>query len=203
VPVRAVVFDLGGVLECNPATGWEDRWAARLGLPSAEFARRLDPLWRGGDTGAVTLEEVERRVAADLELDERALAELMDDAWDEYVGSLNRPLMDFVRSLRPRYMTGILSNSFVGAREREQAAHGFREEFDTIVYSHEVRHVKPEPEIYAIACERLGVAPHEALFVDDVQANVDGARAVGMEAIRFVDTEQALGDLTARLGLTA
>lgn len=197
------MFDVGGVLEVNPATGWQDRWAARLDLPSAEFARRLDPLWRGGDSGAVTLEEVEQRVAADLDLGERALAEFMDDVWDEYVGSPNRPLMEFVSGLRPRFRTGILSNSFVGAREREQAAYGFRETFDTIVYSHEVGHVKPEPEIYAIACERLGVAPPEALFVDDLQANVDGARAVGMEAIRFVNTAQALDDLTARLGLTA
>ena len=197
------MLDVGGVLEINPATGWEDRWAARLGLSSVEFAGRLEQFWRGGDTGAVTLGEIEQRVAGDLGLGERALAELMDDAWSEYVGSLNRPLMEFVQSLRPRFKTGILSNSFVGAREREQDAYGFREKFDTIVYSHEVGHVKPEPAIYAIACERLGVEPHEVLFVDDLQANVDGARAVGMDVIRFVDTKQVLCDLNVRLGLTA
>jgi putative hydrolase of the HAD superfamily len=71
--------------------------------------------------------------------------------------------------------------------------------FDTIVYSHEVGHLKPEPAIYAVACERLGLEPDEVLFLDDLQVNVDGARAVGMNAITFVNTEQAISDLSARL----
>jgi putative hydrolase of the HAD superfamily len=199
VPVRAVLFDVGGVLEINPATGWLDRWAARLQLATAELGQRLDRLWRGGDIGAVTLGDIERRTAADLELSERALVELMDDVWTEYLGSLNHPLMEFVQSLRPRFKTGILSNSFVGARQREHDAYGFPDMFDTIVYSHEVGHLKPEPAIYAVACERLGLEPDEVLFLDDLQVNVDGARAVGMNAITFVNTEQAISDLSARL----
>jgi epoxide hydrolase-like predicted phosphatase len=199
VPVKAVVFDIGGVLEVNPATGWLERWAARLDLTPTDLGERLDRLWRGGDVGAVTLAEIERATAADLDLSESALADLMNDVWTDYVGSLNRPLTEFARSLRPRFKTGILSNSFVGAREREQDAYGFEDMFDTIVYSHEVGHRKPDPAIYAIACERLAVEPDEVLFVDDVQANVDGARAVGMDAITFVDTEQAIAALRARL----
>jgi epoxide hydrolase-like predicted phosphatase len=200
VPIRAVLFDVGGVLEANPPTGWLDRWAARLHVSPAELGRRLDALWRGGDIGAVTLAESERRTATELALSEHALAELFDDVWTEYLGSLNRPLTDLVQRLRPRYKTGILSNSFVGARKREQAAYGFQEMFDTVVYSHEVGYRKPEPAIYVIACEHLGVQPAEVLFLDDLQANVDGAHAVGMEAIRFVDTDQAISDLGARLG---
>lgn len=193
------MFDVGGVLEVNPATGWLERWAARLGLAGAELGERLDRLWDGGDIGVVTLADVERETAAELKLSERALAELLDDVWTEYVGSLNRPLTEFARSLRPRFRTGILSNSFVGAREREQDAYDFGDMFDAIVYSHEVGHRKPEPAIYAIACERLAVEPAEVLFVDDLQVNVDGARAAGMDAIKFVDTEQAISELDARL----
>jgi epoxide hydrolase-like predicted phosphatase len=202
VPVRAVLVDVGGVLEVNPATGWLDRWAARFQLTTAELGHRLERLWCGGDVGTVTLAEIERRTAADLGLDEKALLELMGDVWAEYLGTLNRPLTEFVQSLRPRIKTGIVSNSFVGAREREEDAYGFGNMFDAIVYSHEVGHLKPEPAIYTIACERLGVAPAEALFVDDLEANVDGARAVGMDAITFVDTEQAISDISARLAAT-
>ena len=54
---------------------------------------------------------------------------------------------------------------------------------DALVYSHEVGCMKPDPAIYHIVCERLGVAPRDALLLDDVQANVDGARAAGMQAI--------------------
>ena len=199
VPIRAVVFDVGGVLEVNPATGWPERWATRLGLTADELAERIDRLWSGGDIGAVTLAEIERRTADALDLDDAALLELMDDAWAEYLGSLNRPLADYFRSLRPRFSTGILSNSFVGAREREQDAYGFEDMCDTIVYSHEVGHLKPEPAAYGIVCERLGVAPGEVLFLDDVQVNVDGARAVGMRAITFMNTRQAISGLEAQL----
>lgn len=193
------MFDIGGVLEVNPATGWPERWAGRLGLAPAVLARRLDELWRGGDVGTVTLDEIERRTADALELDDGALLQLMDDVWAEYVGSLNRPLTEYFRRLRPSVKTGILSNSFVGAREREQDAYGFEDMCDAIVYSHEIGHLKPEPTAYLIVCERLGVTPGEALLLDDVQANVDGARAVGMRAITFSDTRQAISAIDAQL----
>lgn len=199
MPLAAVVFDIGGVLEVNPATGWRERWAARLELDPGEFARALDPIWRLASVGALTLVEVERRTAAALGLDSATLAALMDDAWAEYVGTLNGEVGAYFRRLRLRYRTGILSNSFVGAREREQAAHGFEDMCDVIVYSHEVGCIKPEPRIYRLACERLGVAPEQAVLLDDVEANVEGARAVGMRAIAFVDTRQALADLEAEL----
>jgi epoxide hydrolase-like predicted phosphatase len=199
VPVTAVVFDVGGVLEVNPATGWPERWAVRLGLSADDFAQRIDRLWSGGDLGSVTLAEIERRTADGLDLDDGALLELMNDAWAEYLGSLNRPLAEYFRSLRPSFRTGILSNSFVGAREREQDAYGFEDMCDAIVYSHEVGHLKPEPAAYRVVSERLGVAPADVLFLDDVQANVDGARAVGMRAITFLDTRQAISDIEAQL----
>jgi putative hydrolase of the HAD superfamily len=199
VPVRAVVFDVGGVLEVNPATGWPERWAVRLGRSADELAERIERLWSGGDIGSATLTEIERRTADGLDLDDRALLELMKDAWAEYLGSLNRPLAEYFRGLRPSFRTGILSNSFVGARERERDAYGFEEMCDAIVYSHEVGHLKPEPAAYRIACERLSVAPGEVLFLDDVQANVDGARAVGMRAITFLDARQAISDIEAQL----
>jgi putative hydrolase of the HAD superfamily len=103
------------------------------------------------------------------------------------------------REPAPSLQDRIVSNSFVGASQREHDAYGFRDAFDTIVYSHEVGHRKPEPAIYAIASERLGVKPQEVLFLDDLQANGDGARAVGMNAIRFLNTEQAILDLSAQL----
>jgi putative hydrolase of the HAD superfamily len=187
-------------LELNPATGWMERWAVRLGLAPDDLSQRIDGLWRGGDIGAVTLPEIERRTADALDLQDGDLVELMNDVWAEYLGSLNPPIARYFRSLRPSFRTGILSNSFVGAREREQDAYGFQDMCDTIVYSHEVGHLKPEAAAYGIVCERLGVVPGEVLFLDDAQANVDGARAVGMTAITFLDTRQAISKVEAQLG---
>jgi HAD superfamily hydrolase (TIGR01509 family) len=64
------------------------------------------------------------------------------------------------------------------------------------VYSHEEGVEKPDPKAYAIVCERLGVAPAQALFLDDVPANVEGARRSGLTAILFVDARQAIAEVS-------
>jgi epoxide hydrolase-like predicted phosphatase len=196
--LTAVLFDIGGVLEVNPRTGWQRKWAARLGLAPDEFDQRLDPIWGAGAIGTATLDEVEARTAEAFGLDDAARQELMSDAWAEYLGTLNHELADYFASLRPRYKTGILSNSFVGAREREQAAYGFEDMCDVIVYSHEVGCMKPDPRIYKVACERLTVKPKETIFLDDVQGHVDAARALGMRAVRYESTQQAIAALEAQ-----
>lgn len=197
MPIQAVVFDIGGVLEVNPQTHWQDRWAARLGMPVAAFEARADPILAPGATRAAPLSDIERRIAEAFDLDEADLAALMADVWAEYVGTLNAELAAYFAGLRPRYRTGILSNSFVGAREREQALYGFEDMCDVIVYSHEVGCLKPDPRIYHAVCGELGCAPQDAVLVDDVALNIEGARAVGMHGVLFTDTAQAIADLEA------
>lgn len=193
---EAVIFDIGGVLEVNPATGWERRWAERLGLSVSALEQELESTWHEGRFGGITLSELERRTAAALGLDDAQLRSFMADQWREYVGTLNEEVARFFASLRPAYRTGILSNSFVGAREREQEAYGFEGMCDAVVYSHEEGVEKPDPKAYAIVCERLGVAPAQALFLDDVPANVEGARRSGLTAILFVDARQAIAEVS-------
>jgi epoxide hydrolase-like predicted phosphatase len=193
--IQAVVFDIGGVLEFTPATGWQQRWATALDMDFADFEARLGPIWRLGATGAATLEEIEQRSREALSLDRTQTLELMNDAWAEYLGSLNQRLATYFVGLRPRYRTGILSNSFVGARDREQAAYGFEDMCDVVVYSHEEGVMKPEPRFYRLVCARLDVPPAETVFLDDVQACVDGALTLGMKAVRFVDTDEAIAEI--------
>lgn len=195
VPIDAVLFDIGGVLEITPPTGWQERWEARLSLERGELERRLGPLFHAGATGRMTLEVIERGIAAELSLDHGATASFMDDLWREYLGTLNGPLVAYFASLRPRFRTGILSNSFVGAREREREAYGFEEICDEIVYSHEVGLLKPDPAIYHLASRRLGAQVQGCVLVDDTPECVEGARAVGMHAISFSDNDQAIREL--------
>jgi epoxide hydrolase-like predicted phosphatase len=197
--VKAVIFDIGGVLEWTPRTDWRERWAGRLGLSVDELERRLNEFWELGSVGAVTLPEIERLTAEALGLDRAGLEAFMADVWTEYVGTLNDELAAYFAALRPRYRTGILSNSFVGAREREQAAYGFADMCDAVVYSHEEGLRKPDARFYLLACERLGVPPGEAVFLDNVEECVEGARRVGMAAIQFLDNEQAIAALERHL----
>ena len=172
VPIRAVIFD------------WIRR---RSGAAGADL--------ECGVYGRRDSREVEHQVAEVRGLDETRLTALMTDVWNEYLGTLNEDLAGYFSGLRPRCKTAILSNSFVGAREREHAAYGFGEMCDLVVYSHGEGLLKPDPRFYRVACERLGVSPREVVFLDDTQGHVDGARAVGMAAVRFLDNEQAVAEL--------
>lgn len=199
MPVRAIVFDIGGVLEITPPTGATERWEARLGLRPEELGERTHGVWEAGAVGTISLREVHCRLGGLLGLDDATVRAFMDDLWTQYLGTLNVELVEYVRGLRPRYRTGIISNSFVGARERERERYGLDELTDVIVYSHEVGMSKPDPRIYALACERLAVRPEDTVFVDDTEQMVDGARAAGMQALLFEDNAQVIADIEALL----
>jgi len=197
--IRAVVFDIGGVLEITPDLGVDRRWETRLGLPAGEINARLRDVWQGGSVGTITLDDVHEALKDRLGLDDEKLAQFMADLWREYVGTANTELIEYARRLRPRYHTGIVSNSFVGAREREQAAYGFEDLVEEIVYSHEAGFSKPDPRIYALICTRLNVPPGEMVFLDDVEACVAGARDAGIHAVRYEDNTQAIAEIEKAL----
>jgi putative hydrolase of the HAD superfamily len=148
--IRAVAFDIGGVLEITPDLGVDRLWETRLGLPAGEILVRMRDVRRGGSVGTITLGDVHEALRDRLGLDDQTLAQYMADLWREYLGTANTELIEYTRRLRLRYRTGIVSNSFVGAREREQAAYGFEDLVEEIVYSHEVGFSKPDPRIYAL-----------------------------------------------------
>jgi epoxide hydrolase-like predicted phosphatase len=199
VKFEAVIFDIGGVLELTPSTGWQRKWARSLGLREEDLRRRLTPLWRPGELGHSSLSEIERRTATELALNEGQLKRLTADIWAEYLGTLNTELASYFTALRPRYRTGILSNSLIGAREREQAAYGFENMCDVVVYSHEEGMAKPDHRIYELICARLTCDPARAIFVDDKPLCIAGARAAGLHAIQHRDNPTTIHALTGLL----
>src|SRR5215467_8640970 len=201
--IRAAVFDIGGVLELDVIETMDidldARWERHLGLLPGELARRMEAVWRAGSLGECTEEEVHQAMGKRLGMNQEQIEEYMREMWDWYCGRLNVPMANFFRSLHPRYQTAILSNSFVGARREEQQRYHFEEMCDLIIYSHEEGIAKPDPRIYELTCRRLGVQPTEMLFLDDVQQMVEAALALGINAIHFRETEQAIAEIEAVL----
>jgi epoxide hydrolase-like predicted phosphatase len=193
--VQAIVFDIGGVLEITPDLGVAATWESRLGLAPGELNKRMEDAWAGGSIGTISEADVQRAATENLGLDGPRLAQFMADLWREYLGTANTELIEYVRGLRPRYRTGILSNSFVGAREREQTAYGFEDLVDEIIYSHECGLSKPDPGIYALACARLAVEPAQMVFLDDYEPCVEGARRAGIQAVLYRNNAQAINDI--------
>jgi epoxide hydrolase-like predicted phosphatase len=206
--IRAVVFDIGGVLELDAIgssvdIGLDARWEQRLGLSPGELDRRMEPIWRAGSLGECTEEDVHQEMGKRLGMRKAQVDEYMREMWDWYCGRFNVPLADFFRSLRPRYQTALLSNSFVGARREEQQRYHFDEMCDLIIYTHEEGIAKPDPRIFELTWKRLGAQPTEMLFLDDSQKIVAAARALGIHAIHFCETEQAIADVQACLQVHA
>lgn len=185
---RCIILDIGGVLEYTPRTGWMPFWEGELGLPPGSVDQRLEDVWHAGSIGAVDEAEVRRQVAARLHLDPPRTEAFMADFWTEYLGSPNVELIAHVRDLRHRARIGILSNGFVGAREREVSRYGLDhlvEKPAHIVYSHEIGVEKPDPQAFEKTCTILGVRPADCLFVDDHAPNIETALALGMQAHLF------------------
>jgi epoxide hydrolase-like predicted phosphatase len=202
--VRAVAFDIGGVLyRKDPDNQIGGRWAQRLGISEADFdtalSGRLDPD-KVIATGGINEAEIKRRYAAALGLSDSQRDEFMADMWAWYCGHADDEMVLYSSSLRPQFRTGLLSNSADGARREEQARYGFEELFDVILYSHEVGLAKPDPEVYSVLCDRLLVAPNELVFLDDGPANVQAARKLGIQAILHQETRQSIQEISALLG---
>lgn len=182
VPTACVIFDIGGVLEITPATGYIQRWEERLELSPGAMHERMGDVWQAGSLGSISEQGVREQLAARLGMDAPQVEAFMADLWTEYLGTPNEELIAYARSLRGTCRLGILSNSFVGARERETALYGFDDLVEQIVYSHEIGMEKPDPRAFEAACAALGVQPESCLFIDDFAVNVEAARAVGMQA---------------------
>lgn len=195
--IRAIVFDIGGVLEMTPNLGIDGQWEEKLNLKPGELNERLVDVWRGGSIGMITIEQVHKDIAEIMNWEQNQVNEFMDDVWREYLGTLNVELVQYFRSLRPKFQTAIISNSFVGAREKEAEHYHFDTICDFIIYSHEVGVSKPDPRIFALACERLCLQPHEIIFVDDHTEVYASAKEMGIHCIEFKDTAQTIADIEA------
>jgi putative hydrolase of the HAD superfamily len=202
--IQAVIFDIGGVLErvADPDGELGAKWRHRLGLTQAEFSAAMnavDPELRA-QTGRMSEAEYRERCAAELDLSAAQADEFMSDMWDWYCGELDEDLMAFAASLRPDLRTAIISNSADGARREEIGRYAFDTLFDPIIYSHEVGLAKPDPEIFELTCARMGLAPEQTIFIDDVPGHVLAAGTVGMHAIVHVSTPETIDAVNALRG---
>jgi len=194
--IRAVVLDIGSVLEVIDDSLFPGPFERRHGLAPGSVAAACD--WPADPlVGAMTEAETRAHWQRRLGLTDDQVDELVADQWRWYVGTLDQTLFDWFARARSRGLkTGIVSNSGPGAREAERH-HGFEAITYDIVYSHEVGLRKPDPEIFALATSRLGVRTGEVVFLDDVPANVDAARAAGWHAVLHEATARSIEQIEA------
>ena len=200
-PVRNVIFDLGGVvLDWNP-----DRIVSRF-QPVPELQASLKAAlfghadWRLFDRGTLTESELIDRLQSRVGGTRQELAAILDGVRESLV---EKPeTVELIRALQeqgtPLYcLSNMPATVYTHLRER----HNFWDAFSGIVISGEVRMMKPEPEVFMHLLATFNLRPEESVFIDDLPANIESARRVGLHTVWFKDATQCRRELDQLLGM--
>lgn len=185
--IKAIIFDCFGVFVGN---SYKIRVQA-MEQADPEKANEMRDINRASDRGIIGHEEAAQIMSEVIGISVEQFSA------EQVRGEVrNEELVEFAKTLRPKYKVAMLSN--VSSRQRLDARFEpgqLDELFDIVVASGDEGYVKPEPEIYEIALERLGVLPEECVMIDDILEFCQGAENVGLQAIQYLNTQQCITDL--------
>lgn len=178
--IKAIIFDCFGVLT-------NDTWKEFLTSIDAKTRDDVRSVHAAYDKGFIEYTDFRRQVVESTKSDDATIDAIFMRHTKE---PKNHKLLSYIQELGANYKIGILSNvgtpwireSFLTAEEIAL--------FDDMVLSFEVGMGKPDPAVYKLACDRLSVAPEEAIFIDDLPPYCQVARDVGMQAIAYENFEQ-------------
>ncbi len=207
-----VIFDFGGVITSSPCEAF-NRMEAERGLPH-NLVRRINAANPDGNAWAL-FERAEIDAARfDTLFAEEAKALGYDlpgrDVLALLVGDVRPQMVAALDWLKANgYRIGCITNNvpaghgaqMSSTEEKAEAIRAIMARFDHVVESSKVGIRKPDPAIYRMACEALGVEPAECVYLDDLGINCKPAAAIGMAAIKVSSGDQALADLEVVLGL--
>lgn len=198
MPIKAVIWDIGGVLARTENLTPRDQLATELGVTRdhLNYLFFSGPDGTRAQNGKISRAELIAIARTKLDLAPNEYPDLVDRFFDGDV--LDTDLVEFIRSLKQHYKTGIISNAW-SELPFLLDEWGITDAFDIVVGSGDEGIMKPDPRIYQIALERLSVKPKESVFVDDFIENVIGARELGIHAVHFKNREQTIQDLKSLL----
>lgn len=202
VLIKAVIFDVGGVLVRTTDWSLRKQWEEKLRLNSGQLDELVfgDPMGTRAQRGEISTEELWNFIGQSLNLSTAELSTLQTDYWAN--DFLDLELVGLLDLLRGSYKLALLSNAMDNLRELLSGKYPIASYFDLIVSSAEEGIMKPNKEIYIRTVGRLSVQPKEALFIDDSKENVLGAEKVGLRAILFHPDLDIKAELAKRGVLT-
>ena len=210
--VEAVIWDFGGVLTSSPFEAF-NRYEAERGL-AKDFIRSINAAnpdtnaWVLFERSECSLDEFDRLFADESEakgarIPGRDIIELLS-------GDIRPEMVTALKRCKERAKVGCITNNVSAgtgagmARSSEKAAavQEIMSLFDHVIESSKAGIRKPDPRIYEMACEALGVSAAASVYLDDLGINLKPARALGMTTIKVMTPEQALRDLEAAVGFS-
>ncbi len=209
--IEAVIFDFGGVITSSPFDAFA-RYEREQGLPEG-FLRGVnarnpaDNAWARFERAEIDAAAFDAAFAAESEALGRRVAGREIIAL--LSGDIRPRMLEALKACKARFKVACITNNvpaghgagMAGTAEKADAVRTIMGLFDVVVESSKIGLRKPDPAIYRMACEALGVAPSACVYLDDLGINCKPAAALGMTAIKVTAEDQALEDLARATGL--
>ncbi len=206
--IEAVIFDFGGVITSSPFDAFA-RFETERGLPAdiirrTNAANHLENAWAKFERAEVDLDAFDKLFAAEslalgAEVRGRDVLPLLS-------GDLRPEMVEALRRIKARFKTGCITNNLPNnairnANGRSIYVAEVMALFDHVIESAKIGLRKPDPRIYQMMIEALGVDPNNCVYLDDLGVNLKPAREMGMTTIKVLSGAQAIADLEAATGL--
>ena len=210
--IKAVLWDFGGVLTTSPFEAF-NRYEQDHDLP-LDFIRTINATnpesnaWARFESSEIGVDDFDREFAREAEraghhIPGRRVIELLS-------GELRPRMVSVLEHCKRHFQVACITNNVKSGQGPAMARDGSRASevrsvmdlFDVVVESSIEGIRKPNPAIYQLTCERLGVAAEHAVFLDDLGVNLKPARTLGMTTIKVVDEDSAINELADVTGLT-
>ena len=200
--IKAVIFDIGGVLIRTEDRSHRNHLEDRLGLKRGESEILVfnGEMGKKAQLGEITSAELYASIQSDLGLDQAGIEQFKQAFWAG--DRLDTKLVDFIRQLRKKYTVCIISNFMDALPQMLKTDYPAADAFHFTVVSAHVGVMKPAPQIFEYTLQLLNLRPEETVFIDDFQHNIEGCRAVGMHGIHFspnIDLKAKLEELGVRI----
>lgn len=200
--IKAVVFDIGGVLIRTEDRSHRNNLEDRLGLDrgEAEILIFNGEMGRKAQIGEISSAELYASVQSHLDLDNAGIKRFKNEFWAG--DRLDSKLVEFIRQLKQKYTVCVISNFMDALPNMLKTDYPAADAFHFTVVSAHVGVMKPAPEIFEYTLRLLNLRPEETVFIDDFQQNIEGCQAVGMHGIHFspnIDLKAKLEELGVRV----
>ena len=196
--IKAIAFDYGGVIEIKERNSFQEI-ASYLQVSLEDWERVYFSLNHMFNVGGKSWDEVIALVAKEFNASDEQISHIKNLVSEiKKTKKINSELLEIIKKLKKNYKIGLLSNNSVNLNQRIRD-NNIAEIFDAVVISGEVGFQKPQPEIFKILSEKLGVELNELIFVDDTKRSLEGAEKIGYFPILFTNNQKLEEELASLL----
>ena len=190
--IKAVIWDLGGVIVRTMDSSSREEWEGRLNLQPGELHDIVfdSPAGRLASVGQVGTDEVWDSIVERFDLSVDESNKLQEDFWRG--DRVDNHLVSFIDRIHQGYKSGLISNAWLSLRTLIEVEWKIDHLFDDVLISAELGVTKPDPVIFERSLANLDVNPENAIFIDDFKVNIHAAQSLGMKTVWFQSTSQTI-----------